>query len=311
MSRRSQNLIVHVIVILIGIAAIAFLSGYAEARKVTIAESYTDNDLEFQGKRLKGFGLGFEGLLADWYWMRSLQYIGDKVLKNPEVEIDLEDLRPLNPRLLYPFLDNATDLDPKLMAAYSYGAAVLPAIDPLLAIRLTEKGIANNPDAWRLYQYLGYIYWRTKEYEKAAEIYERGSQIDGAASFMRMMAAAMRTRGGSRAVARQIYSQLLSEAEDQQSRANAELRLLELDSLDEREAIQSALVAFRDRTGRCPQGLAEIYPLLRNVELPNGRKFRVDAASNLVDPTGVQYELDQQRCVVLLGNGSRIPKPLS
>ena len=67
-------------------------------------------------------------------------------------------------------LDNATDLDPKLMAARTERRYFLP--DPQQAIKLTEKGIANNPDQWRLYQYLGYIYWKMSDFEKAATTYE-------------------------------------------------------------------------------------------------------------------------------------------
>jgi tetratricopeptide (TPR) repeat protein len=271
---------------------------------------YEDSDLAFRGKDLKGWALGAEGLLADWYWMWSLQYIGGKVLRSTDDEINLEDLRPLNPRLLHPLLDNAAELDPEFMAVYSYGASVLPAIDARLAIELTEKGIARNPDAWRLYQYLGYIYWRMKEYEKAAEVYERGARIAGAPAFMRQMVAAMNTQGGSRDTARGIYSQMLAEAEDQQSRNIAELRLMELDALDELDAVNALLRSTRASTGRCPSGLTEIFPRLRSVKLPHNNDFSVDAANRLVDPTGVPYVLDGANCTVSIAPESKVPKSL-
>src|SRR3982750_2276599 len=122
--------IVTLIVVIAAFAATIDLSGYVQARKVTIPESYTDEDLDLQGKRLKGYALGFEGLLADWYWMRSLQYVGDKIVNSKSDTLNLDDLNSLNPRLLYPLLDNATDLDPKMLTAYTYGAVVLPTIDP-------------------------------------------------------------------------------------------------------------------------------------------------------------------------------------
>jgi hypothetical protein len=135
-------------------AGVYALSNFIESNRVPIPETYADEDLAFEGKKIKGFALGAEGMLADWYWMRSLQYIGDKLTNSKLEYIDLEDLTHLNPRLLYPLLDNATDLDPHFMAAYSYGAIVLPAIDKQQAIKLTEKGIAANPNEWRLHQYL-------------------------------------------------------------------------------------------------------------------------------------------------------------
>ena len=106
-------------VIVFGFTAVFGLSSFLEKNRVSLPESYEDEDLSLQGKRLKGYALGFEGLLADWYWMRSLQYIGDKVVNSKAEVLSIDNLRPLNPRLLYPLLDNATDLDPKFITAYS------------------------------------------------------------------------------------------------------------------------------------------------------------------------------------------------
>src|SRR4030095_759696 len=236
--------------------------------------------------------LGAEGLLADWYWIRSLQYLGTKIVKKDLTDVDIEDLSSLNPRLLYPLLDNATDLDPKFMTAYSFGAIVLPAIDPGSAIKFTEKGIAGNPDAWRLYQYLGYIYWRRQDYESAARAYKQGAAIAGSPPFMRQIEDAMKTKGGSRATARGIYSQMFSEGPDQQTKSAAEFRLMELDSLDERDAIRAALNSQKEKTGKCPSRISEILPILRSIRLPSGKDFRIDASGNLVDPSDAPYLLD-------------------
>jgi hypothetical protein len=83
-------------------------------------------------------------------------------------------------------------------------------------------------------------------------------------------------------------------------RENAELRLAELDSLDERDAIRAALQNYREKTNRCANTLQEILPLLRPVKLPGGQDFRLDKSSNLVDPSGAPYLLDKQTCDVNL-----------
>lgn len=285
-----------------------FLSNFVQANRVVLPVEYEDADLSMQGKRLKGWSLGSEGLLADWYWINSLQYIGGKIIRSTDDTINLEDLTSLNPRLLYPMLDNATDLDPKFMAAYSYGAIVLPAVDPNQAIALTEKGIADNPNAWRLYQYLGYIYWRQKDFEKAAQTYQKGASIPGAAPFMKEMSAAMLTQGGSRETARAVYSSIAANAEDQQSLESSKLRLMELDALDDRDALNSALVALKDRTGKCPSKTAELTSLLRSVKLPHNRDFLVDRSGEFADPTGMPYVIDSQHCVTLINPKSKIPK---
>lgn len=293
-----KQILLAITVLLTGFSAVFGISSFLERSRITLPPSYSDSDLDLQGKKLKGFALGAEGLISDWYWMRSLQYLGGKFVDSGEASIDLGDLRPLNPRLLYPLLDIATELDPKSMAPFSFGATILPAIDPQQAIALVEKGIEKNPDEWRLYQHLGYIYWRLKEYEKAASIYEKGGQIPGAPPFFKLMAAKMRGDGGSRDAARAIYSQMLNEAPDRQTQTSAQLRLHQLDALDQMELINPVLGAFRERTGRCISNWPEILPSLQAAADSTGRDLRVDAKRNLVDPSGVPYRINSQKCEV-------------
>ncbi|MBS1793858.1 MAG: hypothetical protein JSS81_08385 [Acidobacteria bacterium] len=299
MNRNPKQLVLSLAAVAVCFGLIYVLTNFIEQRRPVLPESYADEDLALQGARLKGYSFGAEGLIADWYWMQSLQYIGDKVLKS-EGNINLENLKPLNPRLLYPLLDNATDLDPQFTAAYSYGAVVLPAIDPRQAIAITEKGIRANPNEWRLYQHLGYIYWRLGDYEKAFEAYSEGAKIKDAPPFFRMMAARMKTAGGSRETSRAMYRQLFDGAEDKQTKEVARLRLAQLDSLDEREALGAALRQFKEKNNRCAGNWSELFPLIKNVRLPGDRDFQIDRAGNLVDPTGVPYLLDKTACDVRL-----------
>lgn len=306
----SKDSILTAVVILAGFAAVFGLSGFVEASRPNLPTGFADSDLSMEGKRLKGYALGTEGLLADWYWIMSLQYLGSKLVENAEADVNLDDLTNLNPRLLYPYLDNATDLDPSFYAAYSYGAIVLPAIDPQKAIDLTEKGIRHNPDKWRLHQYLGYIYWRQKNYEKAAETYEAGAKIPGAPLFMRQMTARMRSEGGSRDIARAMYQQMLAEAEDEQSKRNAQLRLYEISAAEELEAVNALLTSIKAASGRCPGRLAEMFPQLSKIQLPNSGEFRIDRSGSLGDPTGVPYDFDPAACTAKLNKESKIPKAL-
>ena len=296
MKKDSFKISICIAVIVFGFAAIFGVGNYLEKARPELPEGYEDQDLALQGSRLKGYALGFEGLIADFYWMKSLQYVGEKFLKNPDAKITLDDLNALNPRLLYPYLDNATTLDPQFVAAYSYGSLVLPAINKEQAIKLSEKGIANNPNVPILYHYLGYIYWKSKDYEKAAEIYEQGAALNNAPPFMKLMAANMRADGGSRSTARAIYTQMYNEADDEQMKAAAKLRLMANDSLEELDAIRPVLKSFQQKNGRCAQNWSELLPLLRNVKLPDNLEFRLDNANNVVDPTGAPYLLDKENC---------------
>ena len=306
MNKNSKQLIFSIAAVIFGFGLIFVLSNAIEKSRPVLPESFEDEDLALQGARLKGFSLGFEGLIADWYWTQSLQYIGNKVLKT-EGDVNIENLQPLNPRLLYPLLDNATDLDPHFLAAYSYGAVVLPAINQNDAIKIAEKGIAKNPNEWRLYQHLGYIYWRLGDFEKAAAAYENGAKIAGAPDFFRLMTAQMKTQGGSRDTARAMYRQMFDEAQDSQTKEVAQIRLLELDSLDERDAIRKVLQSFKEKNNRCANNWSEIFPLLKAVKLPNDKDFRLDKSNNIVDPTDAPYILDKEKCDVKLNPATKIP----
>src|SRR5215475_9796280 len=63
------------------------------------------------GPFIKKLSLGYNGLLADIYWMRAVQYYGGKRVKNES-----------GFRLLEPLIDIATTLDPLLLHAYRFGS---------------------------------------------------------------------------------------------------------------------------------------------------------------------------------------------
>lgn len=283
-----------------GFGVVYFLSNTVKQNRVPLPPGYEDSEIVLQGKNFKGYVLGAEGLLADWYWMQSLQYLGDKIEKSESDYLNVEDLSSLNPRLLHPYLDNATEFDPHYMAAYSFGATVLPAVDKQKAIELTEKGIANNPDSWRLYQYLGYIYWRQKNYEKAAEIYEKGSKIPGVPSFMRQMMAQMKSQGGNRETARLIYSQMAAESEDEQTKKNAQFRLAELDAFDEIDIINRDLEAYKRRSGKCPENWKGFMDYLRIFGSADAARLRFDNDGTPVSPIEIPYQFDKQSCTASL-----------
>ena len=293
-----QRIVLPGILIVAGFGVLTVLTGFLERERPHLPEGHADNDLYMNGSSLSGFAFGMEGLAADWYFMRSLQYIGDKILSRGDASINIEDLRDLNPRLLYPMLQNATDLDPHFIAAYNYGAVILPAVDPDQAIALTLKGIASNPDDWRLYQRLGHVYWRLGRYPEAADMYEKGAGVSGALPYMKLMAATIRSAGGSRDTFRVVYRDMLANSTEEAFREMARRRLKEIAQLDQRETIDKVLGDFKAANSRCAKNLGEIIPMLLNVPMPKESEFRVDNQNRLVDPADQPYILDKDNCKV-------------
>src|SRR5207302_758951 len=152
----------------------------------------------------------------DWYWIRSLQYVGRKIVNYKDEHagnFDLRNLSSLDLRQLPGLLKMSTTLDPQFLEPYYYGAFILPDLNPDEAIALLNSGIAANPDKWRLYQHLGYIYWQRGDYQKASEVYAAGARVADAPSWMLAISARMKAEGGAGAAAREMYLHL-SEASD-------------------------------------------------------------------------------------------------
>jgi tetratricopeptide (TPR) repeat protein len=289
MSKNTLKTILLAGFIVTGFWLVFILTNVLDANRPT--GTFEDEDLYLSSQRIKAFSGDFNGLVADWYWINSLQYIGRKIVKaKDEEQFNLKDLRPLNPRQLYPLLDRTTTIDPGYLAAYTFGAIILPAIDEDLAIKLTEKGIAANPGQWVLYQHLGYIYWQRGEYEKAAQVYDQGSRIEGAPAFMKQMSAKVRLEGGTRETAREIYRHIFDAAEDTQTRELVAMRLAQIESLDERDKIREALQESQKKNG-CPRTWPEIFTTLRAIRLPNGNGLAFSREGMPVDPSGAPYRL--------------------
>jgi tetratricopeptide (TPR) repeat protein len=259
-----------------------------------------EEQLYLTGTMAKRISLGFNGLAADWYWMRSLQYVGRKIINVPD-NVPIDSLAQLNLKLLAPLIDTSTTLDPEFIEPYQYAAVVLPAVDLPEAIRLTKKGIAANPSAWRLYQHLGYIYWQQRDFQAAGEAYAQGSKLPGAPPWMVAMKAKMANEGGSRALAREIYGRMYEQAENAKVKEMARKRLLQLDSFDQRDGLRKVLAAYKARVGRCPSSWKEVEPLLRAL------RVEVDSTGAPLDPTGTAYVLGSDGCDLDVDPKSEVP----
>jgi tetratricopeptide (TPR) repeat protein len=298
MNDRTKTLALALVVV-IGMTCAALLVRRIDTLRPPEDPNAIDESLYLDGKTARRISLGFNGLAADWYWMRSLQYVGRKIINDSDVPID--NLGLLNLKLLAPLLDTATTLDPQFLDPYEYAAIVLPAINVNDAIRITKKGIDANPNAWRLYHHLGYIYWQQHDYQAASEIYGRGAQIEGAPPWMEAMKAKMAADGGGRSTAREIYTRMYEQSADEKVRDMARKRLLQLDSLDQRDGLRKLFAAYQARTGKCPQSWKEIEPVFRAL------RIAADASGAPLDPSGVPYVLRAGACEVELDPKSEIP----
>ena len=303
-ARRQTMLLL--LVVLLGLGGVASVSRWIETHRPPVDAAMEEEKLYVTGAAAKRMSLNFSGLVADWYWMRSLQYVGRKIVNHPG-QIQIDDLKALNLNLLYPLLDTATTLDPQFMAAYEYGGVVLPAINDEDAIKLLRKGLANNPTYWRFHQYLGYIYWRRNDFKTASAVYAEGARVPGVPPWMEQMSARMEAEGGSRALAREMYQRMMDESDDEQVRELAARRILQVKSFEERDAIRRVLEEFKEHQGRCVNSWKEVAPQLSGARLPDNSRLRLDSSGIPLDPAGTGYLLIKNGCDVDLDKRSKVP----
>lgn len=229
---------------------------------------------------VKRFSLGYDGLMADIYWTRAVQYFGSRHQQSARTF-----------KLLQPLLDITTTLDPKLIVAYQFGANFLSpnppfgAAMPQAAVALVEKGIRANPDEWRLYYELGFIYYmEMKDYLKAADAFERGSKRPGAHPFLKVLAANMAEHAGDRQMARALWGTTYQTSQDKQIRGNAVAHLRALQVDEDVTRIQDAVTAYGQKTGAPPSNFGMLISagLLPGIPVdPNGNPYKMTAEGRI------------------------------
>ncbi len=239
-------------------------------------------------KALKRMSLGYDGLVADLYWTRAVQYFGTKHVA-----------RSQQYKMLAPLLDITTELDPNMIVAYQFGSIFLSqrppqgAGDPEAAVALVERGIRANPNDWQLYYNLGWIqYSERKDNRAASAAFERGSRVPGAHPSLKILAAAMAQNAGDISVARFLWTQIYNTTQDKMIRANAIKRLQALQVDEDITRLQQVLENYKQANGRYPGSWAE----LQAIGLRGGP----------VDPIGNPYVLKPEGRVEV-ANADQLP----
>jgi tetratricopeptide (TPR) repeat protein len=236
------------------------------------------------GPVLERMALSFDALLADVYWIRALQVYGGTRRSDSDTK---------NYDLLGPLLDITTTLDPEFNAAYRFGAIFLAEAYPNgpgrtdLAVALLKKGIERNPDRWEYYMDIGFIYyWWVKDFERAAEWFDRAADVPGASWWLRSLAANTLAAGGSRESSRMLWGQMYDSAEPEWIRNEATRRLTQLQALDDIDQLIAAAQRFFELESRSPASWEELVQtrMLSGIPLdPTGRPYVLDSRNGTIN----------------------------
>jgi len=252
-SSQTRPLWTAIVAVPVLFAAIALLQLRIDARTRTAAQEREELLLR-SPSAVKRISLGYDSLLADIYWTRAIQYYGQRL-----------GTRSAQFGLLWPLLDITTTLDPKLIVAFRFGAIFLSepghlgAGRPDLAVELVKRGIAANPDDWRLHADLGFLYyWWLKDYPSAATAYLDGSKNPGAPPWLKMMAARVAEKRGSLETSRMIWSEIAVSTKNPSIRKRANQMLRGLKAQEDQMHLDELSEAYKKRFGRYPSSVDEV-----------------------------------------------------
>jgi hypothetical protein len=248
-----KSYIALLLFVLLGFACVWRLQERIDLQqRVMVSE---DDQLMLRSSKLvKGLSLEYAPLVADIYWTRVVQYFGNKQAAN---QVDL--------RLLWPLLDVTSVLDPQLMPVYHFGSTFLSDASPRgagrpdLAVELLERGLRANPDEWRLYYDLGFVYYfDMKDYAKASAALYEGSKNPKAFIWMKTMAAKIATEGNSTETSNFLWQDVYNTTKDPLVKQNALRHLQLLQAEDDRKQIDTVADEYQKWFGRRPLRMSEL-----------------------------------------------------
>lgn len=245
---------------------------------------------------MKRLALSYDSLLADLYWIRTVQHYGSTRLStDPNKRYEL----------LYPLLDLTTSLDPRFNIAYYYGSTFLAETPPGgpgrpdLAIALLERGLQVQPDKWEFAQWIGFVhYWWRQDYDEAAAWFARAAKFPNAPIWMPSLAASTLAEGGSRQASRLLWAEIARAAEDEWFRNDARRQLQRLDAMDQLDQLNAVVKLFQERHGSTPADWSALRAAgyLKGTPVdPVGTPYRLQGGSVTLDRSSRLWPLPTER----------------
>jgi hypothetical protein len=153
------------------------------------------------GLFVKQASIGYETAAADLAWLRGIQYYGEHRMTDQ------------NYVRIGHVMSVATDLDPRFLAPYVFGAFVLAQElrRPDDGLALLEKGRRANPESWLLAFETGFLHYVCRhDYESAARYFVRAARLPGHPPYVESFAAFASQRAGNRGMAILLWKRVLA-----------------------------------------------------------------------------------------------------
>lgn len=228
------------------------------------------------GKALRVLSLGFDRLVADLFWLRTVYYVGD--------ELSHAAGYPAAERLA----NLVTDIDPGFRTAYVLMGSALAGLkrDPDAAIRLLEKAV-QNVDYWKLHFQLGFNYYIERlDYASAAEQMALAASKEGGPPYLPLLSARLYAQAGDPETALAFIRARLAQVEHKETKQALEKRYWDLWITRDLRAVDNAMEAYRTAHGAAPAGINDLVTaglLEREPTDPQGGHYRIEEGRAATD----------------------------
>jgi hypothetical protein len=220
------------------------------------------------GKALRVLSLGFDRLVADLFWLRTVYYIGDD----------------RSFRAGYPAAERlamlVTDIDPEFRTVYVLMSGALSGLarDPEAATRLLEKGVAHV-EYWKLHFLLGFNYFIERlDFPAAARQMQIAAGMEGSPVYLPLLASRLYAQGGDPETAIAFIRARLAEEQHEDTRKALEKRYWDLWITRDLRQIDRAIAQYRAGQGAEPTAIEQLVTaglLERSPADPKGGAYRI------------------------------------
>jgi tetratricopeptide (TPR) repeat protein len=230
------------------------------------------------GRVLRTVSFGQRLLLADFYWLHSVSYMGETLLTKKD-----------RWEALLPLVEIVTDLDPRYGYAYQVTGSNLAGLAHRYAEadRILEKGMRALPERWTLpFVQATNKFLFEQDYAEAARLARRAAAV-GKKPHLALLAAnlsALANSDDEYEAAAAFLNQMLDQNDLPEMREELETRLTRIRTFQALSALERAISTHKARTGRLPARLGELVPgeLPALPADPSGGRFEYDLATGTV-----------------------------
>jgi hypothetical protein len=220
------------------------------------------------GRALRVASLGFERLVADLFWLRTIYYLGDE-------ESEAAGF-PAAARLA----TLVTDIDPWFTTAYVVMNSALTVLthEPDAAFELMEKGLRYNDGYWKLHFLQGFtLFFEREQYVEAAD-HMRAAYERGGPKYLQLLAARLYAQGGSPETALAFIEARMKQTKDPKARRKLRWRYYDIWIDRDFKLINPAIAAYRATHGEDPATVADLVAaglLDREPHDPKGNTYLI------------------------------------